>query len=98
MWVLRRTGLALHTNASAAHPLPHLNTSPRLPSPSFSHSYYTSSSTQSWHCAAPHGPFAFCLSLTKWDERHFSGGETMLLQPNVLATDEVRCGNSLTLV
>lgn len=51
-------------------------------------SYYTSSSTQSWHCAAPHGPFAFCLSLTKWDERHFSGGETMLLQPNVLATDE----------
>lgn len=61
-----------------------------MSSPSFPHSYYTSSSTQSWHCAAPHGPFAFCLSLTKWDERHFSGGETMLLQPNVLATDEVR--------
>lgn len=30
------------------------------------------------------GPFAFVLSLTRWEERRFSGGETVLLQPWVL--------------
>lgn len=35
--------------------------------------------TDSWH-----GPFAFVLSITDWEGRQFSGGETMLLQPLVL--------------
>ena len=40
-------------------------------------------SRQELHTDAPHGPFAFVLSLTL-DERRFSGGETVLLQPHVL--------------
>lgn len=47
-------------------------------------SYYVHGSRQGWHTDAPHGPFAFVLSLTRWEERRFSGGETMLLQPWVL--------------
>ena len=39
---------------------------------------------QGLHADAPHGPFAFVLSLTNWEGRRFSGGETMLLQPHVL--------------
>ena len=39
---------------------------------------------QNLHADAPHGPFAFVLSLTKWEGRRFSGGETLLLQPQVL--------------
>ncbi|KAL4425742.1 hypothetical protein ABPG75_009758 [Micractinium tetrahymenae] len=47
-------------------------------------SYYVHGHRQGWHSDAPHGPFAFVLSLTRWEERRFSGGETMLLQPWVL--------------
>ena len=32
-----------------------------------------------------HGPWAFVLSLTRWEERRFSGGETMLLAPSTLS-------------
>ncbi|EFJ42896.1 hypothetical protein VOLCADRAFT_96875 [Volvox carteri f. nagariensis] len=41
--------------------------------------------SQELHCDNPHGPFAFVLSLTRdWDEREFTGGETMILKPDVL--------------
>lgn len=47
-------------------------------------SYYVNGHRQGWHTDAPHGPFAFVLSLTRWEQRRFAGGETMLLQPWVL--------------
>ncbi|KAL4859895.1 putative dolichyl-diphosphooligosaccharide--protein glycosyltransferase subunit 3B [Chlorella vulgaris] len=47
-------------------------------------SVYVDGCKQEWHTDAPHGPFAFVLSLTHWEERRFSGGETMLLQLHVL--------------
>ena len=55
-------------------------TPPRLPC----HSCYVSGCRQGLHADAPHGPFAFVLSLTPWEGRRFSGGETLLLQPHVL--------------
>ena len=39
---------------------------------------------QQLHTDSPHGPFAFVFSLTDWDNRTFTGGETMLLQPQIL--------------
>jgi hypothetical protein len=47
-------------------------------------SYYTDGCRQEFHCDNPHGPWAFVLSLTNWDARTFTGGETMLLNPTVL--------------
>ncbi|GIL99393.1 hypothetical protein Vretimale_4564 [Volvox reticuliferus] len=48
-------------------------------------SYYVDGCVQELHCDNPHGPFAFVLSLTQdWDQREFTGGETMILQPGVL--------------
>jgi hypothetical protein len=47
-------------------------------------SYYVDGCVQELHCDNPHGPFAFVLSLTHWEGRPFSGGETMILQPHVL--------------
>ena len=41
-------------------------------------------SPQELHTDAENGPFSFTLSLTNWDERHFTGGETVLLSPLVL--------------
>jgi len=35
--------------------------------------------TDSWH-----GPWAYVFSLTDWESRGFSGGETMILSPNTL--------------
>ena len=32
----------------------------------------------------PQGPLAFVLSLTRWEERAFTGGETTIMQPHVL--------------
>jgi hypothetical protein len=45
-------------------------------------SLYTEGDTQNFHTDAPHGPLAFVLSLCQ--EGDFSGGETMLLQPQML--------------
>ena len=39
---------------------------------------------QHLHADVPQGPFAYVLSLTRWDERAFRGGETQILQPFVL--------------
>ncbi|GLI68961.1 hypothetical protein VaNZ11_013489 [Volvox africanus] len=48
-------------------------------------SYYVDGCVQELHCDNPHGPFAFVLSLTQdWDQREFTGGETMIMQQGVL--------------
>lgn len=39
---------------------------------------------QELHADSPHGPWAFVLSLTQWEGRSFSGGETMIFQPHML--------------
>ena len=52
--------------------------------PAAPRSCYINGCRQGLHADAPHGPFAFVLSLTRWEERRFSGGETLLLQPHVL--------------
>lgn len=55
------------------------------PSPVLAH--HTASNPrapQELHADNPHGPWAFVLSLTHWEGRPFTGGETVILQPNVL--------------
>lgn len=47
-------------------------------------SYYVEGCRQELHADVPQGPWAFVLSLTRWDERRFSGGETLLLRARVL--------------
>ncbi|GBF89879.1 oxoglutarate iron-dependent dioxygenase [Raphidocelis subcapitata] len=47
-------------------------------------SYYVDGCAQELHCDSFHGPFAFVLSLTHWEERAFTGGETMILKPATL--------------
>jgi len=47
-------------------------------------SYYVDGCRQELHTDSPHGPWAFVLSLTRWETRQFTGGETMILQPHVL--------------
>lgn len=47
-------------------------------------SYYVDGCSQSLHTDAWHGPFAYVLSLTRWRERTFEGGETFLLADHVL--------------
>lgn len=43
-------------------------------------SYYVDGCRQEIHTDAPHGPFAFVLSLTDWESRRFDGGETLILK------------------
>jgi hypothetical protein len=47
-------------------------------------SYYVDGHAQELHTDAPHGPFAFVLSLTDWPARKFTGGETQLLKQELL--------------
>jgi hypothetical protein len=47
-------------------------------------SYYVDGCSQGLHTDAWHGPFAYVLSLTDWDDRAFTGGETMIMAPEVL--------------
>ncbi|MGI8429748.1 MAG: hypothetical protein ACR2OB_10690 [Solirubrobacteraceae bacterium] len=47
-------------------------------------SYYIDGCVQELHCDVPHGPWAYVLSLTDWEHRGFSGGETLLLRPTCL--------------
>lgn len=47
-------------------------------------SCYVEGCRQDFHVDLPHGPWAFVYSLTPWQERSFSGGETFLLRENVL--------------
>jgi hypothetical protein len=45
-------------------------------------SMYTEGDLQNFHADAPHGPLAFVLSLS--NEGDFQGGETIMLQPEIL--------------
>ena len=47
-------------------------------------SYYVDGCRQELHADVPHGPWAFVFSLTNWDRRTFTGGETFLLAQNTL--------------
>ena len=47
-------------------------------------SYYVDGCRQEYHTDAPHGPWAFVFSLTDYENRQFSGGETMILNPDVV--------------
>eukprot|EP00667_Euglena_gracilis_P007231 EG_transcript_7299 len=48
-------------------------------------SYYCDGDEQQWHCDVPHGAYAFVLSLTDWDRRTFSGGDTALLRDDTMS-------------
>ncbi len=48
-------------------------------------SCYVEGCYQDWHCDLPHGPWAYVFSLTPWKGRNFTGGETTLLQPEILS-------------
>lgn len=47
-------------------------------------SCYVEGCGQELHGDVPHGPFAYVLSLTRWDQRVFQGGQTTLLREPVL--------------
>lgn len=48
-------------------------------------SYYVEGCRQELHSDVPHGPWAFVFSLTQHKAKSFSGGETMILKPQVLS-------------
>jgi len=48
-------------------------------------SYYIDGCKQELHSDVPHGPWAYVFSLTPWKGRNFTGGETLLLKPEVLS-------------
>jgi len=47
-------------------------------------SAYSDGCHQAFHSDVPHGPFSFVFSLTRWKERRFQGGETLIAQPRLL--------------
>ena len=47
-------------------------------------SLYVEGCRQELHGDVPHGPWAFVASLTRWRERVFRGGETLLVRDDVL--------------
>lgn len=47
-------------------------------------SYYIAGCRQEFHSDVLHGPWAWVYSLTNWDQRSFSGGETALIAPRIL--------------
>jgi hypothetical protein len=47
-------------------------------------SYYIDGCRQELHTDVPIGPWAFVFSLTRWEERRFTGGETLLVGADVL--------------
>jgi hypothetical protein len=60
-------------------------------------SYYVSGHFQEFHTDAPHGPFAFVLSLSDYHKETphpFTGGETKILRDDIL--DYWRCHDSST--
>lgn len=48
-------------------------------------SYYVDGCEQALHCDNPHGPWALVLSLTRWDQRRFEGGEVSVALALTLA-------------
>lgn len=47
-------------------------------------SCYVNDCRQELHGDLPHGQWAFVFSLTRWNQRRFTGGETLLVQDDVL--------------
>ncbi len=47
-------------------------------------SAYTDNCHQGLHSDVPHGPFGFVFSLTRWNARTFTGGETLIAKPALL--------------
>jgi hypothetical protein len=47
-------------------------------------SAYIDGSFQNLHSDVPHGPYSFVYSLTPWEKRTFSGGETLVANPLLL--------------
>lgn len=47
-------------------------------------SYYVDGCKQELHADVPHGPWAYVYSLTPWNKREFTGGETVLLKQSTL--------------
>ena len=47
-------------------------------------SYYVDGCVQELHADSFHGPFAFVLSLTRWEARRFEGGETAIVKAGLL--------------
>jgi hypothetical protein len=43
-------------------------------------SCYINGCKQGWHADVPHGPFAFVFSLTNWQNKKFTGGETWIMK------------------
>ncbi len=59
-------------------------------------SCYVEGCEQNLHGDLPHGPFAFVYSLTRWKQRQFSGGETLLLREPILSFwESQRSGGAL---
>ncbi len=48
-------------------------------------SCYIDGCRQDLHGDLPHGPWAFVFSLTPWNKRRYSGGETILLRDEILS-------------
>lgn len=47
-------------------------------------SYYIDGCGQNLHADNPHGPWAYVYSLTNWDRRKFTGGETLVARNSLL--------------
>jgi hypothetical protein len=47
-------------------------------------SAYIDGSFQNLHSDVPHGPYSFVYSLTPWEKRKFTGGETLVTRPTLL--------------
>ena len=47
-------------------------------------SAYIDGSFQNLHSDVPHGPYSFVYSLTPWQLRRFTGGETLIAKPELL--------------
>lgn len=48
-------------------------------------SYYINGCKQEFHSDVPHGPWAYVFSLSPWRNRKFTGGETLIMKPEVLS-------------
>ncbi|MBC7397725.1 MAG: hypothetical protein H7333_09810 [Bdellovibrionales bacterium] len=58
-------------------------------------SAYIDGSFQNLHSDVPHGPFSFVYSLTPWNRRKFTGGETLVANPKLLRYfSELKAGES----
>ena len=47
-------------------------------------SFYVDGCGQNLHADIPHGPWAYVYSLTPWEDKEFTGGETQILRPEIM--------------